>query len=271
MADQRDDTESWDVCVVPNRYPVCEPLASTNDASVRAQGVHEVVIESATHTTRLSELDLAHIYLMLLAYRDRFAFLSRQASIRFALAMKNSGRDAGASLMHTHSQIFGLPFVPEQMERELDGCERYFENRKRCVYCDLIDKAVSPSAQPTRLVGENESFVAWCPEASRFAYEVWIGPTTHQSRFDHASDDTLKRLAELLLSLARKIDQHPRIDAFNYLIHSLPFDSNRHDQYHWHIEVLPRIAKQAGFEWGTGIFINTVPPTQAANELRLDC
>ncbi len=265
-------TLPWQVCVVPNLFPVLSssqivapPTSLGQFESSPALGIHEVVIESPTHTTKMSELSDEQFSFMLRAYQDRIQAMRNSEGIQFALAMKNSGQDAGASLRHTHSQLFGLPFVPEQVQREFDGSSRYFETNQQCVYCDLIRAELG---NQSRVVDCTEHFVAWCPYASRVSYEVWVAPRQHLARFEEISDALLEDLSRILRSLVGKIEQHPRIGAFNYLLHTLPFGDPQHAHYHWHFEFLPRTAKQAGFEWGTGIEINTVQPARAACELR---
>ena len=264
----------WQVCVVPNLYPVLSAQESRSgvaqDASVSAlfktrtvEGFHEVVIESPVHTTRLSDLSGEQFRLMLEAYRSRICSM-RDRGCDYVQVMKNQGRDAGASLMHTHSQIFGMHFVPETVERELQGALKYQQTNQSCVYCDLVAAELGAKE---RVVATNDHFVAWCPFASRFALETWIAPRTHTPRFEEATDDLLETLASLFRMVMRKLESHPRVQAFNYLIHTAPFGAQA-DHYHWHIEIIPRVAKLAGFEWGTGVHINTIPPERAAAELR---
>ena len=266
--------DPWQVCAVPNLYPIIQSTARSSDLPTPhdelliaqpVDGFHEVVIESPTHVTRTGKLSAEQFQFMLSAYRGRVHDMHDRGS-KYVQVMKNSGRDAGASLLHSHSQIFGLPFVPDTLRLELDGATRYFDRHRCCVYCDLIARE---SETESRIVAKNERFVAWCPYASRFGYETWIAPRDHASRFEQTSDADLGKLGTLFQKVVSKIEQHPRIAAFNYLFHSLPFDSTRHDQYHWHIEIIPRIAKLAGFEWGTGVHVNTVAPEDAARDLRV--
>lgn len=270
--------DPWQVCVVPNLFPSLDPdfgnethaVGSTLDgfstslfASRPALGMHEVVIEAPTHVTRSGDLSLSQVKLMLRAYRDRMRFMREQSDISYVQVIKNSGEAAGASLPHAHSQIFGIPFVPEQLQRELDGAKRHLNSKSCCLFCDIIEREVDGP----RIVEATEGFVTWCPYASRVGYELQIAPKLHQSRFEDSTDQTLDLLASVLLRTLRRLDEHPRIEAFNYLLHTLPFNSKNDASYHWHIEVLPRIAKEAGFEWGTGVHINTIAPERAANEL----
>ena len=268
-----DERRPWQVCVVPNLYPVLNGVQqftaghcpSGLSETQGASGLHEVVIESPAHVTAIGQLTPEQVVFMLRAYRDRMMAMKGRGDIAYAQVMKNSGMDAGASLSHTHSQIFGLPFAPEQIEAELRGCQTHFEKELRCVFCELI---AHETADDARLVCETDEFVVWCPHASRFGYETWIAPRTHAARFEEVSDGTLAKLGSLFQLILQRIEQNSRIEAFNYLLHSLPFDSNQHDHYHWHIEIIPRTSKVAGFEWGTGIHVNTIAPERAAKELR---
>lgn len=267
-----DQHQPWQVCVVPNLFPVLHgevaPTATTQiHHGQPARGRHEVVIESPTHQLRTGELTQVQFAYLLQAYRDRMQAFAKMQGIRCALPIKNSGQLAGASLRHTHSQIFGLPVVPEQIQRELAGCADYLSRHQRCVFCDLMHAA---SNSPSRIVAESDNFVAWCPLASRFAYEVWLAPRQHQDRFECVGNGDLAELGQLLRQILRKLETNSQTASFNYLLHSKPFDSNPQDHYHWHIEILPRVAKQAGFEWGTGIHINTVEPIKAASQLRIN-
>jgi UDPglucose--hexose-1-phosphate uridylyltransferase len=196
----------------------------------------------------------------------------QRPDIRYAQVIKNSGEAAGASIRHTHSQIFGLPFVPQGILEELNGARTFFNQHGNCVYCQTLDQELgvfNSGDTQHRIVGQSENFVAWCPYASRVAYEVHVAPRGHSARFEKTSRERINELAKLLRSIVHNLDQHPRIDAFNYLIHTLPAEHADTDAYHWHIEIIPRIAKEAGFEWATGVHINTVAPEQAAVELSL--
>ena len=265
--------DSWEVCVVPNLYPVLDDMPRVVPPrfleplqSCAATGQHEVVIESPSHKTRVSQLSAEQMRWMLIAYRDRMCAM-RDAGAKFALAMKNSGLDAGASLAHSHSQIFGLPFVPVQINEELRGSRTFFEETNQCVFCHLLDLELDAGQ---RIVAITDDFVAWCPFASRFEMEIWVAPRRHLMRFEESDDETLGKLGELMLSILTRMEQRTNNEAFNYMLHSAPFDMDRDDHYHWHIEITPRISKAGGFEWGTGVHINTVTPERAAGQLHLD-
>jgi len=263
----------WQVCVVPNLYPsltydasgLAESDVDASDTSEPAHGFHEVVIESPTHATRFSELTEQQVRAMLFAYRDRMKTMQSQAGVRYVQVIKNSGEDAGASVRHSHSQIFGLPLVPDYVQQEIESSARLQTQHGQCVFCKQIDQELQSQK---RIVLASEKFVAWCPYASRVSYELHVAPRTHHARFEESNDVLLGEFASFLQQIVGRLERHPRIHAFNYLLHSLPVGKNEESSYHWHFEVLPRIAKQAGFEWGTGIYINTIAPENAAREIR---
>lgn len=270
----RDQGRPWQVCVVPNLYPVLDAGSDQSPPEAqsaifkanRAVGLHEVVIESPSHITATGQLTTEQVVLMLRAYRDRMLAMRDTGNIAYVQVIKNAGMNAGASLSHTHSQIFGMPFVPQQIQQEMDGAAAYFSAKNRCPFCDVVNEELEKNQ---RVVAATPDFVAWCPYASRFGYETWIAPRRHSARFEDTDDMALEKLGVLFQLVLRKVERNPRIDAFNYLIHSLPFDSHQDDHYHWHIEIIPRTFKVAGFEWGTGVHVNTVAPEQAAKELRV--
>ena len=261
----------WQVRVVPNKFPAIHSPAADflNDGpflhTQPASGFHEVVVESANHLCRFSELSPTEAELTFRAYRDRFRAWSRVNAVQSAIAFKNCGVEAGASIEHCHSQLIALPFVPTQMEIEIRNAQAHFETHDRCIFCELIEREIE---KEERIVAADQGLVALCPFASRFAYETWILPRSHASHFHETDDQGLSRLSLMASEILTRLDQAVGCPPHNYVIHSAPFDSYRSDHYHWHIEILPRVSRAAGFEWGTGVHINVVRPEDAASVLR---
>jgi len=278
----------WKVRVVPNKYPALNSFGAAGQGSsapfegesqseaarwneVRpAVGVHEVIIESSRHLSATGSLTDAELTEVLKISRDRFRAHRADLRLRYLQLFKNVGEAAGASLEHLHSQLMGLEFVPAAIVEELAGVSDHHARTGRCIFCDLIEREL---ASGLRIVGATEEFVALCPYASRFPYEVWLLPRGHASRFEEANDRLLAGLAASLLGVLRGIEKFLASSGhgssgYNYVLHSAPFDSSEPCYYHWHIEVLPRAVKQAGFEWGAGVHINPVAPEEAATVLR---
>jgi UDPglucose--hexose-1-phosphate uridylyltransferase len=224
-----------------------------------------VVIESPRHLRSLTELTDAEVALVFRAYRDRTRDMERDKQVAYALAFKNVGPAAGASLEHIHSQIVGLPLVPPVMHEELQGAAKFFAIQRDCVFCHLIQQELLARR---RIVVRVEQFVAICPYASRFPYEVWVLPERHSASFQHSPDAQLAVLARTARCILSALERGCGITAYNFLIHSSPFDIDCQDHYHWHMEIIPRTVKAAGFEWGTGMQINPVLPEEAADQLR---
>ena len=259
----------WSIRVVPNRYPavnleVDSDTSPASDSHMLIYGRHEVIIESREHISCLTQATEDHSRRVITTYRDRLQDCSTDERIRSAILFKNHGAAAGASLQHIHSQLIGLPHVPEKIQQELDGWAHYERTHHRCVFCDLIDQA----ERDDRIVIDESDHVAFCPKASRFGYETWILPRNHRSDFHLETESTLSSIALSLRKLLEKTRATSGCDAYNYVIHTAPFDSQWKDHYHWHIEITPRNATLAGFEIGSGCYISTISPENAAFQLR---
>ncbi len=265
------NTSDWSVRVVPNRYPALESRGEwiVTHAGIYQMatglGVHEVIIESPCHVIDVGALDDNQLADVLRVYCARLCTLRETQRWSCLLIYKNQGEAAGATLEHVHSQLIGLPAVPKDVTDELHGAQRHFESLGRCVYCAIIE---SESDGSKRIVESTEHFLALCPFASRFAYETWILPKHHSPIFEHSSNEEIMDLARALRSVIAKLNRALGNPAFNYFIHSLPPQQNEYLQYHWHIEILPQVAKAAGLEWASGVYLNSVSPEDAARRLR---
>ncbi len=257
----------WQLRVVPNKYPA---LIIEGDLDKRGEGIydkmngigaHEVIIESPNHHETLSSMSVEQLALVFRAYKDRLIDLARDQRFKYIIVFKNFGKAAGASLEHSHSQLIALPIVPQIIQEELYGCQRYFDYKERCVFCDIIRQERS---QQLRLVAENDDFITICPFAPRSPFEMWVLPKRHQSRFISLDDGQLYQLAVLFSSTMKKLDRVLPNVPYNYMLHTAPLRDAHLEHYHWHIEIMPKVSTVAGFEWGTGFHINTVPPEEAA-------
>lgn len=263
----------WQARVVPNRFPaVCvdtEIAGRTSDPPgfhlLPGFGQHEVVIESPRHVTSWSELTLDEAWCALRAYRDRLAALKQDGRFAYAQVFKNVGSAAGASIEHAHSQIIAMPWVPEDIVRQLNIAKRHFERAEQCIACSVLESELQARE---RVVAQTENFIALCPWASSFAYQVQIFPKRHASSFLNTEDGVIGELASFKRDLIGSIERALGPTAYNWYFHSEPFDTPSPDHYHWHIEIIPRLTKVAGFELATGVFINSVTPEKAADVLR---
>ena len=261
----------WSLRVVPNKFPV---LGIEGDLNRQGEGMfdkmdglgaHEVVIETSVHTDNLGEMPEKQVERVLWAFRERVLDLKKDRRLRYILLFKNYGTAAGATLDHPHSQLIALPVVPKRVQEEIDGALKYFGFKERCVFCDLIRQEMKDQ---TRVVSETDQFVVIEPWASRFPFETWILPRRHQSHFEAIDQAGLQGLAFVLRSTLRKLERVLERPAYNFVIHTAPVQEAHRDYFHWHIELMPRLTKLAGFEWGTGFYTNPTPPEESAKFLR---
>jgi UDPglucose--hexose-1-phosphate uridylyltransferase len=262
---------AWRLRVVPNRYPALrteEQLRPHVEGLLEARtgvGAHEVIIESPEHVRSLGALDAAQVARVFGMCRARLLDLKRDTRLVYGLIFKNVGPRAGASLEHTHSQLIATPVVPERVQAEIDRAARHRRERGSCLQCDLLLQERMAGA---RVVLETANFVALEPFASRTPFETHVVPRAHQSHFEGIDEAVLPELAEAVRTALRKIEKALDEPAYNLILQSAPLGSPPSDFYHWRMEILPRVAGVAGFELGTGFFINTVPPEEAAEYLR---
>lgn len=265
------NTPGWKVRVVPNKYPA---LRIEGDLDKRGVGIydmsngigaHEVIIDSPHHYKGLGELEDIEVKYMLKAYISRALDLRKDRRFKYILIFKNVGAQAGASLEHGHSQLIALPMVPKNVKEEVKGAQRYFEYRERCVFCDII---AYEEESGERVVMESDNFLVFCPLSSRFSFEVWIIPKKHEMDFAVMPEEEVEELAKVLkraiLRLKKVLGEHP----YNYIVHTCPVNMDTHLGYHWHIEIMPKLTRVAGFEWGSGFYIVFTPPEVAAKYLR---
>ncbi|MDH5325584.1 MAG: DUF4921 family protein [Gammaproteobacteria bacterium] len=285
--------EQWDIRIVENLYPVLsdeqygESINEGLRQTIEGYGRHEVIIDHHNHGIGLHQMSQKHLALLFLAYRERMTQLYQSdARLRYVLAFKNFGPAAGASIPHTHSQLIALPVVPENVQAEVQFSRTYHRSNHSCVYCCLIDDAMtfvatgynSESGEFHReldsglyVVEKGQHFVAIKPFASRFEWEVHILPLAHEADFLKVSAQQLEDLAWVLKRTMSRLDSVIGGAQYNYFLHTLPHQPGSNefeDSYHWHLEICPRTSIPTGFELGSGLFVNTVSPEEAAARLR---
>ena len=263
----------WKVRVVPNKYPA---LRIEGELGKEAEGLydrmngigaHEVIIECPGHHDIFWELPHDHIALVFKAYRDRLKDLERDPRFSYVMIFKNFGQAAGASLEHSHSQLIALPVLPRMLVSEFEGAESYYRYKDRCIFCDIIRQELQ---QDVRVVCSNEHFVTISPFAPRTPFEMWILPREHGSGFcTHTqTHDMLLSLADIFSETLRRLDTCIPNVPYNFVLHTQPLRSGAMDYFHWHFEIVPKLTSIAGFEWGSGFYINPMPPEEATRYLR---
>ena len=261
----------WDLRVVPNKFPALQVEGNLDRQGeglfdrMNGIGAHEVIIESPDHAQTLASMGEADIERVLWAFRERIVDLKRDTRFRFILIFKNHGAAAGATLEHSHSQLIALPIVPDFVREELEGARHHFQAKERCVYCDIIRQEI---AADLRVVQENADIIALSPYAPRFPFETWLLPRHHGARFEEAPRWVYASLARMLKSVLQRMNRALENPSYNLVIHSAPFSEPSGDFYHWHVELMPKLARVAGFESGTGFYINPTSPEEATQVLR---
>ena len=271
----------WSVRVVPNKFPALHVEGEIERIGVgfydqmNGIGVHEVVVETPRPDLQMADMPLGQIEKVALAYRNRLQDLMQDKRLRYILVFKNHGIAAGAPHFHSHSQVIGLPVTPTTVRQELMSAQEHYLQKERCLFCDLIRQELESG---TRVILEDDDFVAVAPFASRFPFEIFLAPKRHAHDYGRSSDEMLGAfagaLSDVLGRLKRVLDDPP----YNFVLHSAPATetSPRRPGYwqtlemdfHWHLEIIPRLTRFAGFEWGTGFYINPMPPEDAAAYLR---
>jgi UDPglucose--hexose-1-phosphate uridylyltransferase len=272
---------NWSVRVVPNKYPALtiegdvEREAVGHYDRVNGVGAHEVIIESPDHGKRLADMSLSEFVAVLRAYRARLNDLRGDRRLRYILIFKNYKERAGASLQHPPSQVIATPVTPRTVAMELDSARQHYHLKERCLFCDILHQEVR---EGERVVQVDEHFITVAPYASRFPFELMLAPRQHGHDFGLLDDAGLERLAFHFRDVLRRMQKGLGDPPYNFLLHTAPNTEsmNKRPNYwstisadwHWHIEILPRLTSVAGFEWGTGYYINPTPPEVAAAYLR---
>ena len=238
-------------------------------------GAHEVIIESPKHFADIHELPAKQIENVINASSKRITELGKDQRLKYCLLFKNHGLRAGGSkaTKHVRSQIIATPVTPTRVKEELRGARFYYKYKERCIFCDLLRQEFDNAS---RIVMDTKTIVAIAPFASRFPFEVWILPKKHCSDFRDIGRAEVRDLAIVFKRLFGKLSKALNDPPYNYMLHTVPFRHAKRpgywhtikEDYHWHIEVTPRITHIAGFEWGSGFYINSMPPEEAARYLR---
>ncbi|BDU50812.1 galactose-1-phosphate uridylyltransferase [Haliovirga abyssi] len=268
---RKPNSPGWWVRVLENKYPALQDESEIGKKGVgiydkmNGVGHHEIIVETPKHHKCISDLEYNEVEKVIWAYRDRYMTLQEDARMKYVLIFKNYGKDAGASLEHSHSQLIATPVVPKRVEEEISGARHYYEFRDRCVFCDIVTQEL---ADKERIVEENDNFIAFVFFAGRFPYETWILPKKHSSNFENITKKEVMNLAVILKNVLKRIKGALGDPAYNFVIHTLPINGEGQHYYHWHIEIMPKLTKVAGFEWGSGFYINPELPEKAAKILR---
>ncbi len=265
------NSPGWEVRVVPNRFPALSPEGevAVHDRSwftnVTGVGAHEVIIESPLHNASPATMEVEQVEHVLALAGERFVHLQADRRLNYIAFFRNNGLAAGSSLNHPHTQIIATPIAPTNVRLEIEEARRHYDDRMHCVYCETIEKEREAGV---RVVLETEAFFVFEPFASRWPFETWVLPKRHAPTLAPDRPEGMRLLAEALHTTLRALHQGLGDPAYNLVLHEAPLRDSCEDYWHWHIEILPRLSTAAGFELGTGIWINSMLPEEAAAFLR---
>jgi UDPglucose--hexose-1-phosphate uridylyltransferase len=261
----------WQVRVVPNKFAALQPDLATTRSRVgdfltaKGFGIAEVVIESPQHNKTLATMSMREVAQVLKAYRARQIEISNNENINLVTIFRNHGARAGTSLEHPHSQIIATPIVPPHVRYPIEQAVAHYDKYGSCVYCDMLREELY---QKERIIHEVDNFAAFCPFAARTPFETRIYPKRHQASYMMISDEEIEELAWLLRNVLAKIHKCLDNPDYNYVLRSSPIGDENTRHLHWYMLIIPKVSTAAGFEIGTGIYINVLPPETSAKHLR---
>ncbi|MEW6410652.1 MAG: galactose-1-phosphate uridylyltransferase [Nitrospirota bacterium] len=272
------ETGKWLTRVIPNRIPILRIEGNINRQGVgmydkmNGIGANEIIIESPEHTRWPEDIGASQMEKVLTTYGERIIDLEKDSRLRYVLIFKSYGEASGATMEHPHSQLIATPVTPKRIKEELDGAKNYFSIKERCIFCDIIKEEQKTGL---RVVVENKDFIAFCPFAQIFPFETWLLPKRHNCAFQDVDDSEIASLASILTDILNRIKSVLNNPSYNYSLHTAPNRMPRKghwftlmDDFHWHIEIIPKLKMVTGFELSSGFFVIYTPPEESAEYLR---
>ncbi|MBI4839094.1 MAG: galactose-1-phosphate uridylyltransferase [Nitrospirae bacterium] len=271
------NSSGWLTRVIPNFKPMLQIEGELNSEGmgmydkINGVGANELIIETPEHIMNNRELDVRHVTRTLLMYKERILDLENDKRLRYILISKSYGKAAGALYSHPHSQLTASPIIPQRIKEELDSAKAYYKMKERCIFCDILREEEKTGE---RIVLESRDFIAFCPFASAFPFEIWIVPRKHECSFQETEGKEIEDLGLAIFTLLNKLAKLLNDPPYNLALHNAPNRVPRRehwhtlgDDFHWHIEIVPRLSTPA-FEWSSGFYLLNIPPEAGAKYLR---
>lgn len=264
-------SEGWLMRVVENKYPALSPEAKLEreiggtKRSVAGVGNHEVIIESPAHNATLALFETHHIEDLVRVYKNRFIESHRDPRVEHVIIFKNHGERAGTSIRHPHSQLIATPVVPLQFRDRVQAAMHYFDDTGECLMCSIVKRELEEGA---RVVLDTEAFLTFIPYAALSPFHTWIFPKRHSAAFSDINEDEVAELAVHVRQILKRFYVGLENPDYNLVIRSSRPQDAANEYCHWYVSIVPRITRAAGFELGSGMFINTSFPETSAEFLR---
>ncbi len=261
---------SWFALSYPNDFPAFAPSDNLDKRKqgpyriINGAGYHEVII-TADHEKQIALFDLAEIKMVIDLYQKRYLELMNKEFIKYISIFHNHGKEAGASIAHPHSQLLAIPVIDPDLRASVDGAETFYRSQGKCVYCTMIEWELK---EKKRIIYQNDKFLVVCPFAPQVSFEVRVYPKEHQPYFEKMTELEKKLFAQAMQKALSKLYKGLKDPPYNFYFHTAPCDGGSYEQYHWHLNILPKTNIWAGFELGAGIEISTIEPEKAAAFLK---
>ena len=265
------NSPNWQARVVPNKFPALKIEGNIEERwegmfhMSNGIGAHEVLIETPVHEKHLADFTQGEVDDVIKLYQRRLRDLTKDRRFKYIIIFKNYGVSAGTSVEHAHSQIIALPMIPKYVLEEIKGTKAYYDQHKRCAFCDIVEQEYQDQE---RIILENDDFIAFCPFVSRYTFEYWIVPKQHPSKFSEMNDKERYALAGILRETLIRLKNCLSDPSYNYYLHVAPVNTEEAEEFHWHIEIVPKLTRTTGFERGTGFYVIRTSPKAAAGYLR---
>lgn len=263
--------KTWKVRAVPNLFGALsakeKPLRKNNGIylSMSGSGDHEVIIEHPLHNMVIPLMSDEEVADIIKVYKARYLMLKDEPGIEAIIIFKNHGPQAGTSLEHPHSQLVATPVVPPQIRGRVERAMGYFDATGECLFCKTLEEELKAK---TRIILETDKFVSFAPYAAQSPFDIWIFPRRHMASFGEITDQEIQDLSLNLKGTLQRLYYGLDNPDFNYTIRSIPVKERGDEYMHWYISIIPRLTNPAGFELGSGMFINTSLPEEGAEFLR---
>jgi len=263
--------DSWQVRVVPNKFAA---LSATGELTRKGEGlkriingvgIHEVIVECPEHDRTPALLTEAEYEKVIETYHQCYLRVSTDPRVAHLTLFKNHGERAGSSLEHAHSQLVATPIIPPQVRDRMENALRFYDETGACIFCSTLEDELKDAS---RIIEKTKHFAAFIPFAALTPFHLWIFPLRHTACFHDTTAEERNDLAHLLRRILRKIYLNLQNADFNLSVRTPPREASGMKYYHWYVSVIPRVTRVAGFEIGSGMFINVALPEKSAEFLR---